>query len=336
MLRARLFREAQAAGVLNHPGIVTIYYVGEEGETAFIAMEYVGGATLEKALTAPSPPSREVLCRVLRQTAAALDYAHGKGVIHRDIKPANIILDEKGDVKICDFGIAKGLVGQASLTKTGTWLGSPFYMSPEQIRGDPVDGRTDQYSLGVVAYQIFTGQRPFQADTIQTLFFRIMSSPPSPAQEMNPALGPEVNNVLQKALAKEPAARYASCLEFVETLVGRLAAAGSAASAPAKARKSELWMAAPVAVLLVLAVAIGYMIWRKQAGSTHAVPEQHTIRTNTIQTEHRPETSGAATARTAAPVIERFTVNAAMIPMGKAATLSWSVKNANEVQVSPV
>ena len=111
MLRARLFREAQAAGILNHPGIVTVYYVGEEGENAFIAMEYVNGPSLEKLLSAPQPPGRDVLRRVFWQTAAALDYAHSKGIVHRDIKPANIMLDESGTVKICDFGIAKGLAG---------------------------------------------------------------------------------------------------------------------------------------------------------------------------------------------------------------------------------
>jgi tRNA A-37 threonylcarbamoyl transferase component Bud32 len=323
LLRARLYREAQAAGVLNHPGIVTVYYVGEEGETAFIAMEYVGGATLEKALTAQPPPSREVVCRVLRQTAAALDYAHGKGVIHRDIKPANIMLDEKGDAKICDFGIAKGLVGQTSLTRTGMSLGSPFYMSPEQIRGDSVDGSTDQYSLGVVAYQIFTGQRPFQADTIQTLFFRIMSTPPSPAHEKNPALSPEVNQVLQRALAKEPAARYASCNEFVETLLEKLAGVGSSSPAPGKApisQTSRKWVPVAVAVLLGLAGAVGYAVWPK-----HAVPPQHTSK----------EEAGQKAPAPPLPVVERFTVAPATIALGKSATLSWSVKNAVEVRIEP-
>jgi serine/threonine protein kinase len=335
LLRARLFREAQAAGALNHPGIVTVYYVGEEGETAFIAMEYVGGATLEKALTAEPPPSREVLCRVLRQAAAALDYAHGKGVIHRDIKPANIMLDDKGDVKICDFGIAKGFLGQSSLTKTGTSLGSPFYMSPEQIRGDSVDGSTDQYSLGVIAYQILTGQRPFQADTIQTLFFRIMSTPPSPAQEMNPAVSPEVNQVLQKALAKEPAARYASCSEFVETLVEKLARDSSASPATGKARisrTSQKWILASVALLLGLAGAVGYVLWPK-----HAVPRQPAIKVP-LQATIKEDTSQKPPelpSQPPSPVVERFTVEPATIALGKSATLSWSVKNAVEVRIEP-
>jgi serine/threonine protein kinase len=229
MLRARLFREAQAAGILNHPGIVTVYYVGEEGENAFIAMEYVNGPSLEKVLNAPEPPSKEFLRRVLWQTAVALDYAHSKGIIHRDIKPPNIMLDENGVVKICDFGIAKGLAGQTSLTQAGTSLGSPFYMSPEQIKGGELDHRADQYSLGVVAYQALTGKRPFPGGNIQSLFFHILNEQPPLAYQVNPALSPAVSDVLQKSLAKEPAGRYGSCAEFVRALLN----AWDAPAAPA-------------------------------------------------------------------------------------------------------
>jgi len=218
-MRTRLFREAHAAGILSHPGIVTVYYVGEEGETAFIAMEFVDGPTLQKLLSAPQPPGREVLRRVLWQTAVALDYAHSKGIIHRDIKPANIMLDENGSVKICDFGIAKGLFEQSSLTQAGTSLGTPTYMSPQQIQAEPVDHRTDQYSLGVMAYQLLTGQTPYQGDRMPTLVYHIVNDPPPPAHTVNPALSPGVNEVLQKVLAKDPAARYASCSEFVGALL---------------------------------------------------------------------------------------------------------------------
>jgi len=218
-MRTRLFREAHAAGILSHPGIVTVYYVGEEGETAFIAMEFVDGPTLQKLLSAPQPPGREVLRRVLWQTAVALDYAHSKGIIHRDIKPANIMLDENGSVKICDFGIAKGLFEQSSLTQAGTSLGTPTYMSPQQIQAEPVDHRTDQYSLGVVAYQLLTGQTPYQGDRMPTLVYHIVNDPPPPAHTVNPALSPGVNEVLQKVLAKDPAARYAGCSEFVGALL---------------------------------------------------------------------------------------------------------------------
>lgn len=242
MLRTRLFREAQAAGILSHPGIVTVYYVGEEGENAFIAMEYVKGPTLEKVLSASPPPSKELLRQVFWQTAAALDYAHGKGIIHRDIKPANIMLDESGAVKICDFGIAKGLAGQASLTQTGTSVGSPYYMSPEQIQGERLDYRTDQYSLGVVAYQALTGDRPFQAERIQSLFFRIMNDAPPLAHEVNPALSPAVSAVLQKVLAKNPADRYANCTDFVRAL---LEAWDAESAPPLPPRGAPVWAPPP-------------------------------------------------------------------------------------------
>ena len=219
MLRTRLFREAHAAGILSHPGIVTVYYVGEEGETAFIAMEYVDGPTLQKLLSAPQPPGKEVLRRVLWQTAVALDYAHSKGIIHRDIKPANIMLDENGSVKICDFGIAKGLLEQTSLTQAGTSLGTPTYMSPQQIQAEAVDHRTDQYSLGVMAYQLLTGKTPYQGDRMPTLIYHIVNDPPPPAHGVNPSLSPGVNEVLQKVLAKNPDDRYKNCSEFVGALL---------------------------------------------------------------------------------------------------------------------
>jgi len=276
MLRSRLFREAQAAGILNHPGIVTVYYVGEEGENAFIAMEYVNGPNLEKVLSAAQPPAREVLRRVLWQTAAALDYAHSKGIIHRDIKPANIMLDESGTVKICDFGIAKGLAGQTSLTQAGTSLGSPFYMSPEQIRGGDLDHRSDQYSLGVVAYQALTGKRPFQSGQIQSLFFHIMNDPPPLAHQVNSAVAPAVSQVLQKALAKDPAARYSNCTEFVRALLESWDAGPAPAAAvevepeptrptvpaPVRAgRRARLFLAGLGVVVAVVGLGIGAAYW---------------------------------------------------------------------------
>ena len=290
MLRARLFREAQAAGILNHPGIVTVYYVGEEGDNAFIAMEYVNGPTLEKVLSAPQPPGKDVLRRVLWQTAAALDYAHSKGIIHRDIKPANIMLDENGTVKICDFGIAKGLAGQTALTQAGTSLGSPFYMSPEQIRGGHLDARADQYSLGVVAYQALTGQRPFHSDQIQSLFFHIMSEPPPPAYQVNPELSQGVSDVLQKALAKDAAGRYTNCTEFVRALLEAWDAEPAAAPPPAPVPRSapvpppevetvgtqqpalvpprsgsraKLWIGGLAAAVVLAALGIGAFYWTK-------------------------------------------------------------------------
>jgi serine/threonine protein kinase len=218
-LRGRLFREARAAGILKHGGIVTIHYVGEEQGVAFIAMEYVSGPTLEKLLLAEIPLDKERIRQILRETAAALDYAHRKGIIHRDVKPANIMLEEEETVKICDFGIAKGFTGLSSMTQTGMAIGTPYYMPPEQIQGKVVDAHADQYALAVIAFQMLTGQRPFQADSIQTLFYRIMVEPPEAAHKLNPSLPEAVAEVFDRALAKEPSNRYATCREFVATLL---------------------------------------------------------------------------------------------------------------------
>jgi serine/threonine-protein kinase len=215
-LRERLFREARSAGALSHPNIVTIYDIAEENDTAYVFMEFVDGQTLEQLLTAPEPLERAQLIDILRQTAAALDYAHHKGIVHRDIKPANIMVSVDGQVKITDFGVAR-IVSQ-QMTQAGTILGTPNYMSPEQIQGAPVDGRSDQYSLAVIAYEMLTGEKPHSADSLPTLLFKIAKEEPPPARRLNPTLGNEVDVVLGRALAKDPAERYASCSEFVSAL----------------------------------------------------------------------------------------------------------------------
>ena len=216
-LRQRLFSEARAAGSLSHPGIVTIYQVGEEGDQAFVAMEFVDGATLESLLDRDSGPRRGGLIDLLRQAGEALDYAHSHGVVHRDIKPANIMIRADGVVKITDFGVAKFFAAKKS-TQTGLVLGTPHYMSPEQIQGEPMDGRADQFSLAVIAYEMLAGARPFAADTLTTLFYRILHKDPAPLLEYNTELSQEVAEVLNRALAKNAADRYESCAEFVNAL----------------------------------------------------------------------------------------------------------------------
>src|SRR5690242_16152245 len=216
-LRERLFREARSAGILSHPGIVTIYDMEEQGDLAFIAMEYVDGPTLDQLLSGREPIARERLTSILRQTAAALDYAHGKGIVHRDIKPANIMLASDGAVKITDFGIAKVTTSQ-QFTQTGTILGTPNYMSPEQVQGLAVTGRADQFSLAVIAFEMLTGERPFTGEHLTTVVYKIVAEDPPPVQRLNPTLGPEVDSVLRRGLFKKPETRYGSCLEFVTGL----------------------------------------------------------------------------------------------------------------------
>ncbi|MFN9892144.1 MAG: protein kinase domain-containing protein [Acidobacteriota bacterium] len=215
-IQDRIFREAQSAGVLSHPNIVTIYDIQEVENIVYIFMEYIDGSTLEKLLLDETPPEKNLLLTLLRQTAAAIDFAHSKGIIHRDIKPANVMVRQDWTAKIADFGIAK--TQSQSLTQTGLVVGTPNYMSPEQIQGKPLDGRADQFSLGVIAYEVLTGEKPFVADSLPTLLFKLVSEPAVPAVRLNPTLTPAIDAVLQKALSKDPAERWESCSAFIAAL----------------------------------------------------------------------------------------------------------------------
>lgn len=216
-LRDRLFREARSAGVLSHPNIVTIYDIDEVDGLAYIAMAYVNGPTLEKVLASEAAISGARMLRILRQTAGALDYAHSKGIVHRDVKPANIMTDEDGSVKITDFGIAR-IVEGAHSTETKTVAGTPNYMSPEQVQGLTVDGKSDQFSLAVIAYEILTGERPFVGEHLSTIVFKIVGDEPAPAHRLNSTLTDQIDQVLRKGLAKKPEDRYPTCSNFVGAL----------------------------------------------------------------------------------------------------------------------
>jgi eukaryotic-like serine/threonine-protein kinase len=219
-LKQRLFSEARAAGNLSHPGIVTIYQVGEANDVAYIAMEFVDGPSLQKILRNGSL-DREQMCQVLREAATALDYAHAHGLVHRDVKPANIMVNAAGVTKVTDFGIAKTMLGQ-TVTKTGVIIGTPYYMSPEQIRGTNLDGRSDQFSLAVVAYEIFTGRKPFVAEQVTSVCYQILHEEPVGPENLNPAVGPEMAAVIRRGMAKDPASRYSTCTEFAGALTAAL------------------------------------------------------------------------------------------------------------------
>ncbi|HUD70538.1 MAG TPA: serine/threonine-protein kinase, partial [Dongiaceae bacterium] len=212
----RFLREAQAAGRLLHPNIVTIFDVGEENGVSFIAMEFIDGVTLDKhARPGTLLPPGDVL-DLVTQAAAALDHAHAAGVIHRDIKPANLMRLKDGTLKITDFGLAKN--PSANLTQTGVLLGTPSYMSPEQIQGKELDGRSDLFSLGVVLYELLTGVRPFDADSISTIIYRVLYEDPRPPAAHNPALPGEVNLVIERLLAKDKSRRYPNGVALVADL----------------------------------------------------------------------------------------------------------------------
>jgi eukaryotic-like serine/threonine-protein kinase len=214
--RHRFVREAQAAGKLTHPNIITIYDVVEEADRSYIAMEYIDGDTLE-AHTKPGAllPLEKVLA-VIAQACSALDYAHQNKVIHRDIKPANLMLLKGNHLKITDFGLAKN--PDANLTQDGVLIGTPNYMSPEQISGRPMDGRSDFFSLGVVLYELTTGERPFGGDTISTIIYRILYEEPRPPRILNEKLPPAFDQILRRALAKDPDDRFQTGAQFADAL----------------------------------------------------------------------------------------------------------------------
>jgi eukaryotic-like serine/threonine-protein kinase len=212
--RERFLREAEAAGRLSHAGILTIFDVGEEPEThtPYIVMEYVKGKSLEQAgkLTSGKAVS------LVRELAEALDCAHSQGIVHRDLKPSNILLTEDGHAKIADFGVAK--LNLSELTASGQILGTPAFMSPEQLSGDAVDGRSDLFSLGVILYTLLTGHRPFQGNSVFTVSFKVVHHEPVPVAALNLDLPSGLNQVVVRAMAKDPADRYQRGMEMARDL----------------------------------------------------------------------------------------------------------------------
>jgi serine/threonine protein kinase len=206
--RERFVREAQTAGILSHPNIVTIHDIGEdvESRTSFIAMEYIEGRNLKTLLGDKKKFTWEEVADLIAQIGEALDYAHRKGIIHRDIKPANIILTTDGKVKITDFGIAK--VASSNLTTTGQFLGTPNYMSPEQVSGAPVDGRSDIFSLGVVLYELLTNRKPFQGDNLTAISYKIVHEDFTPPADLSHEVPLDFNAIVARAMAKDPWNRY--------------------------------------------------------------------------------------------------------------------------------
>ncbi|HXE12824.1 MAG TPA: protein kinase [Bryobacteraceae bacterium] len=226
-LRDRLEREARSAGALSHRNIVAIYDILEEEKLVHLFMEYVNGPSLEKLLNDGVLPERANLLKFFQQIASALDYAHKIGIVHRDVKPSNLLVHferatEEQVAKITDFGVAKFISQQ--MTQAGSMMGTPNYMAPEQIEGAPITGQADQFALAAVAYEVLCGEKPFVADYIPTLFFRIVREDPRAANQVNATLSPAVNLALQRGLAKKPENRFESCTAFVDALCDALEA----------------------------------------------------------------------------------------------------------------
>jgi serine/threonine-protein kinase len=215
--RVKFFREAETAGRLSHPHIVTIYDAGEQDGTAYIAMELLRGAHLVE-YTDPArllPPA--IAIELVARLAGALNYAHEQSVVHRDIKPANIMFEaQSGELKITDFGIAR--LTDAGRTRTGIVLGTPSFMSPEQLQGRAVTGRSDLFSLGVTLYQMLTGQLPFRADSMPALMLKIAHEAHPPIRVLRPGLPAGLDEFFDRALAKDPAARFDSGAAFAQAL----------------------------------------------------------------------------------------------------------------------
>jgi serine/threonine protein kinase len=224
-LLSRFQTEARAAGLLTHPNIVVVFDAGEEEGLYYITMELVEGRSVQALLDAGHAFPLPRVLRIMEQTCSALQFAHERNVVHRDIKPANIMLTGDDTVKVTDFGTAK-ILQFGTVQQTAHVMGTPSYMSPEQIKGRAVDGRSDIFSLGVMLYEMITGEKPFPGQSITTVIYKIVNEEPVPPRQINPSIHPGISAAVMRALAKEPEDRYQSCREMLEDLRNYRAIAG--------------------------------------------------------------------------------------------------------------
>ncbi|MFN8532124.1 MAG: serine/threonine-protein kinase [Dehalococcoidia bacterium] len=225
---ARFQREADTVAKLMHPNIVPVYAFGEAGVTLYLAMGFVPGGSLAERMARPL--DLQTVGRIVRQVAEALDYAHKQGVVHRDIKPANILLGEGDWALLSDFGIARMLEGRMRLTQPGVGLGTPEYMSPEQGLSDDIDGRSDIYSLGIVLYELITGEVPFDADTPFGILYKQVHEPLPLPSKIKPEISSALENVIIRATAKRPEDRYQTAEQFKTALEAAIPAEAAPAS----------------------------------------------------------------------------------------------------------
>ena len=216
-LLSRFQTEARAAGLLTHPNIVVVFDAGEEEGLYYITKEMVEGKSVQALLDAGHAFPLPRVLRIMEQTCSALQFAHERNVVHRDIKPANIMLTGDDTVKVTDFGTAK-ILQFGTVQQTAHVMGTPSYMSPEQVKGRAVDGRSDIFSLGVMLYEMITGEKPFPGQSITTVIYKIVNEEPVPPRQINPSIHPGISATVMKALAKEPEDRYQSCREMLEDL----------------------------------------------------------------------------------------------------------------------
>ncbi|MEW6563212.1 MAG: serine/threonine-protein kinase [Pseudomonadota bacterium] len=236
----RFYQEAKAAGRLSHPNIVTIYDVGREDHIAYIAMEFLEGRELRDILNDGEPLPLDQVLDIVAQVALGLAYAHENGIVHRDVKPSNIMVTRDGHVKITDFGIAR-MASSAVRTQTGMVLGSPKYMSPEQVVGKELDQRSDIFSLGAMLYEMLTGRSPFDGENVNSILYQVVNAMPTPPNIVNPDLPEMLSFIVAKALAKNVDERYQNAREFADDLrICRKSLSPESAGAAVKAASSAV------------------------------------------------------------------------------------------------
>ena len=328
----RFLREARSAAALQHPNVITIYDVGSQDNIHYIAMEYVKGSTLAGLVEACGPLPYERIVNIVHQLASALDYAHQRGFVHRDVKPSNIMVDPAQDdrVVLTDFGLVQ-VVGGSKLTRTGLIVGTLAYMSPEQAHGEGTDHRTDIYSLGVTMYHMFTGKVPFDRPTPPAILLALVQGMPPPMSQPGREISPEVEAVVLKAMAKDPADRYDSTCEMANRLECAVTGSGDAimpdkpdvsrtlpvdeaarwtrpgppAPMPPAAKRRWGWFVAAAGIASVLVA----------AGILFASQIAHLL--------------------TPVPVVNRFDVRPSEIVQGDSVQIEWDVSNADTVSIGP-
>jgi len=303
----RFLREARAAAALNHPNICTVYEIGEHDEQQFIVMELLEGRTLKYHIGSRPLPKQETVDLAI-QIVDALEAAHSKGIIHRDIKPANIFVSPRGQAKVLDFGLAKLLAAEATsdpveaartlsgsndeLTDSGSTVGTVAYMSPEQVRGEQLDARTDLFSFGTVLYEMATGQQAFTGHTAALTYDAILNRPPIAPARINPEIPPKVQEIIDKALEKDRDLRYQSASEFRADLkrlrrdmdsAAMRVVLGSTSAATQAPRWRALYPLGIAAGIVIISLAVVFAIrgWRGlQASPEQAMPRQRSVTTN--------------------------------------------------------
>ncbi len=317
---ARFEREAKLAARLDHPNVVPIFAVGQRNTVAYYTMRLVRGGTVEDLLANHRALDFQHALEILREVARALDYAHGQNVVHRDIKPANILIGDSGHVMVSDFGIARSLGLGDSALGSGAVIGSPGYMSPEQWRGEEIDARADQYALGVVAFEMLTGHRPFETVRVQDLMKLHLSAEVPNASSIKPALPPFVDLSIRRAMSKVRGERFTSAAAFVDSLAGKRPVSGLTRTSVRMAARVEEPVAADSSGRLMLYIVVAFVILAAVVIAGTIVIERH-MQLNKPQPIVSPAPSTVAAAPDSIPASDTaFDANRAASPVPAAAS----------------